>query len=571
MREIRIIVTDTAVSFPDGKELGRIGEHNATQLIIELPDDMIADVDYHVIKFSLLSGAITSDIITDDDDAPIYLSGNKIYCTLWQQLTASRGISFTVETYKVIDGTPAMIKKSPLVSGLRFDPSTDAGAEVDEQGYSLAAHVANLDDRVEDKVDKVTGMGLSTNDLTDELKLGYDAAANDRHSHANKSTLDKFSSLEEILPTYNERIIPTMTTNTDYDDGNIVVIKATGLLETAENSEGEPLNVSDIVGAIDKAHEHENIIPISKLTEDADGNPLYGGKPIGGVTVVDSYTDLPADAAEGELAYVRLETESDDGAPLDLSDCPKSSDVYAEIEAAYTAQGGTVGDAGYSDFRDNYTNCDFSAGALKLGVPIYRPVADIDAFFYVALSLGTTYGERELLWVRPILFLVGSEVLQSEYAVFVPDSDYNYGYMSGCAYNTEANGPEEFTENGITKYIIKLATVYAFENLSGQLHNTGGMFDGFQLNLALGWNSVSLILVLDEGTGDLVAERAEIVSLNDTYLPECTFWRLTDIDDEDGEAFARAAIPDMITDTTQSITIPPALYIRADGEWRKTS
>lgn len=314
------------------------------------------------------------------------------------------------------------------------------------------------------------------------------------------------------------------------------------------------------------SHEHANAIPVSKLTEDADGNPLYGGKPIGGVTVVDSYTDLPADAAEGDLAYVRLETESGDGSPVDLSDCPKYSDVSSQIEAEYIAQGGTVGDSGWYDFEQNYTNCDFSAGALKLGVPIYRPVADIDAFFHVGLSLGTNYGERELLLVRPILFLVGSEVLQSEYAVFVPDSEYNYEYMSGCVPVGEVAAPEEFTENDITKYIIKVATVYAFENLSGQLYNTGGMFDGLQINLARGWNSVALVM-----TEEFLPERAEILPQSDVYLPTYTFWILNDIDDEYEEIFARTAITDMLTDTTQSITIPPALYIRADGEWRKTS
>lgn len=496
MREIRIVITDTSVSFPDGQELGRVGEHNATQLLIELPAEMVEGIDYHIIKFSLLGGAITSDIITEDDSKQIYISDGKIYCTLWQQLTASRGLSFTVEAYAVVDDEPVLIAKSPLVKGLRFEQSVDAGAEADEQGYSIAVHVANLDERVEGKVDKVTGKGLSTNDLTDTLK-------------------------------------------TDYDD------------------------------AVSKAHEHANAIPVSKLTEDADGNPLYGGKPIGGVTVVDYYDDLPDDAAEGELAYVRLETELDDGKPLDLSDCPKSSDVSAQIEAAYTAQGGTVGDTDWYDFEQNYTNCNFSVGALKLGVPIYRPDADIDAYFYTALEVGINYDESELLWVRPILFSVGSE--QSEYGMFVPDSDYSYRYMSGCAYNTEANGPEEFTENGITKYKMMVAYVYAFESLTGQLHNTGGMFDGLQLNFALGWNSVSLILVLDEGTGDLVAERAEVLPLNDVYLPEYTFWRLTGIRGEGEEAFARSAIPEMITDTTQSIIIPPALYIRADGEWRKTS
>jgi hypothetical protein len=290
LREIRIIVTDTAVSFLDGKELGRIGEHNATQLIIELPAEMLTGIDYHIIKFSLLSGPVTSDIITEDDSKPIYLSDGKIYCALWQQLTASRGLSFTVEAYKVVDGTPKMIAKSPLVSGLRFEMSTEAGAEVDEQGYSLAVHVNTLDERIED------------------AESDIDTLQTDSHTHTNKSALDGFSSIfEGVLPTYQDRIIPTQAVDTDYDDGTLAVYKAIGVLTSAENTEGQPLNVSDIVGTIDKAHEHLNKSVIDKLTEGEDGNPLYDGNPIGGTSgdFIPLVSTLPDDAENGDMAYVK--------------------------------------------------------------------------------------------------------------------------------------------------------------------------------------------------------------------------------------------------------------------------
>ena len=40
------------------------------------------------------------------------------------------------------------------------------------------------------KVDKVEGKGLSANDLTDELKLDYDDAVLQAHTHSNKTILD---------------------------------------------------------------------------------------------------------------------------------------------------------------------------------------------------------------------------------------------------------------------------------------------------------------------------------------------------------------------------------------------
>lgn len=44
------------------------------------------------------------------------------------------------------------------------------------------------------KVDKVTGKGLSTNDLTNDLKTSYDSAAANSHTHSNKTTLDAITS-----------------------------------------------------------------------------------------------------------------------------------------------------------------------------------------------------------------------------------------------------------------------------------------------------------------------------------------------------------------------------------------
>lgn len=45
------------------------------------------------------------------------------------------------------------------------------------------------------KVDKIDGKGLSTNDLTDALKSGYDTAASDAHTHANMTALASVSGI----------------------------------------------------------------------------------------------------------------------------------------------------------------------------------------------------------------------------------------------------------------------------------------------------------------------------------------------------------------------------------------
>jgi hypothetical protein len=54
-------------------------------------------------------------------------------------------------------------------------------------GLATETFVTNITD---DKVDKVSGKGLSENDLTNTLKSSYDSAVADKHTHVNKSTLD---------------------------------------------------------------------------------------------------------------------------------------------------------------------------------------------------------------------------------------------------------------------------------------------------------------------------------------------------------------------------------------------
>ena len=49
---------------------------------------------------------------------------------------------------------------------------------------------SETDNLLNNKVDKVSGKGLSENDLTNALKSSYDSAVTDKHTHGNKSILD---------------------------------------------------------------------------------------------------------------------------------------------------------------------------------------------------------------------------------------------------------------------------------------------------------------------------------------------------------------------------------------------
>lgn len=105
----------------------------------------------------------------------------------------------------------------------------------------------------DNKVDKIDGKGLSTNDLTDELKENYDNASDKAHSHENKTVLDTI----------------TKQNVTDWKDAS----------EKAHSHENKKVldkitqdNLDNWSDASTKAHEHTNKETLDKLNMSADGN-----------------------------------------------------------------------------------------------------------------------------------------------------------------------------------------------------------------------------------------------------------------------------------------------------------
>jgi hypothetical protein len=90
------------------------------------------------------------------------------------------------------------------------------------------------------KVDKVSGKGLSTNDLTNELKSSYDSAAANSHTHSNKSTLDAITS--DVKSGYDSAV-----TKVNNFTGGIVTISSGALSETMTLSSTELTNIKNAI------------------------------------------------------------------------------------------------------------------------------------------------------------------------------------------------------------------------------------------------------------------------------------------------------------------------------------
>lgn len=160
MRTVRIDFTSENI-LPDGGAIGRMGEHNATDLVITPPAEMTEceEIVNYVAAFVTEGKIIRSDF---------YPKAEQITVSLCSQLTQDHSLSLQLEGY---DGTGGLVVKSAIVSELTLLPSA-GGDETD--------------------FDSEDG------GIVSQINLNTLA----RHNHPNKSVLDKFGEENGIL-TYN--------------------------------------------------------------------------------------------------------------------------------------------------------------------------------------------------------------------------------------------------------------------------------------------------------------------------------------------------------------------------------
>ena len=120
----------------------------------------------------------------------------------------------------------------------------------------------------ENKVDKVSGKGLSTNDLTNDLIKDISSAKKSAHTHSNKSTLDSITNLS--------------VNKWNTVDNKVDKVPGKGL---SENDFTSTLK-SNYDNAVTNSHTHSNKTVLDNFSE-SDGQLLYSGESISGKTEID--------------------------------------------------------------------------------------------------------------------------------------------------------------------------------------------------------------------------------------------------------------------------------------------
>ena len=165
---LRTVTIDfTAESPISKKEIGLIGEHNATTLNIIPPIDMStnANISTYTIAFQMGNGAVLH--------SKTFTQGEEISVDLWQQLTLSATLGVQLEGN---DSAGNLIAKSRFIRGLVFMPSPcGKEGEVDTGNDSLVSEIA------------------------ENTKA--------RHTHGNKPVLDKLAEDDKRRLTYGGKAI----------------------------------------------------------------------------------------------------------------------------------------------------------------------------------------------------------------------------------------------------------------------------------------------------------------------------------------------------------------------------
>lgn len=138
--------------------------------------------------------------------------------------------------------------------------------------------ISTINGTLENKVDKVSGKGLSTNDFTNTYKSNVDNNTSARHTHSNKTVLDGITSANitswnnksDFSGSYddltNKPTIPTVPTKISAftnDSGYLTSIPSEYITETELNAKGYLTKHQDISGKQDKLVSGTNIKTIN--------------------------------------------------------------------------------------------------------------------------------------------------------------------------------------------------------------------------------------------------------------------------------------------------------------------
>lgn len=516
MKDFRIIFNGIKpISLPDGLCLGSVGEHNAVQLVITLPESMLTGITFYTIT---VGGIESAQIVSGSQNVDgAYLLDGVIYQPLTAAYTTQRITDLTVTAYAREDGETVVVDKTPTVCGLMFiegHPAPVPGGIVSEVA-KLAEEVAAMEDDIptseeiaawnEAAADKHTHENKTVlDDITSTTVSHWNRAYDDRHTHANKQILDRFGVSSDYGVTYTDIPIGVPVVSqlpeTSQTDAPDLCVYNKNLYQAESDGQGgfawaqitSGLTPDELAALERDKHTHENKSTLDKFGE-SGGEPTFDGNPIGGgVNTYATPSAMPNSAENGSVAVA-------------LGDDPANTIVYP------TQTGGEE------------VSVDISGKTIMIGNPTFNGTAINSAISAQTVDLTAAVAlEDPDGMIQFGIIPVVSDPDTNEYTAagitldaYIQASSYANKYAIGAmliAPFIDYINPDKIVDVDANYEKIPFMAIYAFEALSN------AEYQGMPMNLSAGWN-VALATVDKATHSDVTAIEVVdgAVNLND-YL-----------------------------------------------------
>ena len=143
--------------------IGTVGEHNATELILTVPTELLKAAEYVYVLFDVGDTVFRSAKIpvkSRKKTPPAWIASGAVHCYIDHKVSSHPRVALQVEGWRIgASGRPECVMKTPLLTGLAFRPSAS---------------------------------GCSTIPL----------AAEGTHEHSNLDVLERFGATEDDKPTF---------------------------------------------------------------------------------------------------------------------------------------------------------------------------------------------------------------------------------------------------------------------------------------------------------------------------------------------------------------------------------
>ena len=146
-QEIIDLTADQRVGYGT-RYIGTAGEHNATELILTVPAEMLKAAEYVYVLFDVgdtVFRSVKIPVKGRKKTPPAWIASGAVHCFIDQKVSSHPRVALQVEGWRIgANGRPECVMKTPLITGLAFRPSAAGCSTIPLAAEGTHEH-SNLD------------------------------------------------------------------------------------------------------------------------------------------------------------------------------------------------------------------------------------------------------------------------------------------------------------------------------------------------------------------------------------------------------------------------------------------